>query len=156
MNIGPMTWQQLRAVGNIRVLKASYAAFVAVPFLAKTDLMRDTLGFNNVVLASGYFAFLLLAVANLVYDLACPAIVKRFASPNDLYREMLVIKNMARRAYPCDNFEGSLSHCITAYRNAAKKSNFLRSVATVTFLAAGTSMAILVVERTIAVIVGLF
>ena len=72
---------------------------------------------DKLVLALAYFGSLALALANLVYDLFCPAIIKRFDSPNDMYHAMLKIADLSWNLYPEDSFDGSLKHCVSAYES---------------------------------------
>lgn len=145
-------WTALRAVGNVGALKASYAAFALVPLLTTNDGLREVLGLSRWVLAAAYFGSLALALANLLYDTSCPAIVRRFDSPNDLYREMLAIKAMAVAAYPSDDFQADLAHCKAAYAGAGHRAPVRRALTTVLFLLAATCTSLLLLNRTVTVV----
>src|SRR5262245_38504155 len=106
-----MNWWKLRSVGNLKVLKVSYVVLVVIPLLSHYQKVIDFLGFKPWFLAAVFFGSLFLALANLVYDVACPTIVKRFASGNDLYEKMLSIKEKSAALYPTDTFDASLGHC---------------------------------------------
>ncbi len=142
-----MTWWHLRSVGNLKVLKVSYAVLVLVPVLSHYETVVSYLGIKPWFLAAVFFASLFLALANLIYDIACPTIVKRFASPNDLYREMLVIRELAARMYPLDEFDASLDHCVPAYRDAANERPWSRFLCATFYFAAGILFAIIFAYR---------
>jgi multidrug efflux pump subunit AcrB len=119
-------WANLRAVGNLRFLKVSYILLVFVPVLTSNNGVTEFLGFAPWVLAVTFFASLFLALANVIYDVGCPAIIKRFESPNDLYERMLQIRELSQKLYPGDGFEASLHHCKEAYKRASTKNRYLR------------------------------
>ena len=130
-----MNWWSLRRVGNIAVLKVSYAALIAIPFLTRTDV--GVLGFKPWLLADVFFASLLLALANLIYDTSCPSVVKRFASPNDLYHRMLAIRKLSAALYPNDSFDASLKHCTDKYKQDSASRPILRHICSASYVLSG-------------------
>ena len=142
-----MNWWKLRSVGNLWVLKVSYAALIAVPFLAAHNAVPRLLGFEVWFLAAIYFASLFLGLANLLYDIGCPPIVKRFPSPNDLYEKMLEIRARCAALYPNDGFDASLEHCKTAYKDASVSNPTMRYLCTFFYFGAAFFFAIIFLNR---------
>ncbi len=151
-----MPWHQLRAVGNLKVLKASYVVWAIVPFVSQQRWLVAAMGLSTWQLAEVYFATVFLAVANLIYDLMCPPIVKRFASPNDLYSKMLEMRELSVRLYPEDQFEASLSHCRAAYLRKTDANPLSRCVCSILFLAAAGLFAVILLHRSFVVLGALF
>ena len=142
-----MKWGSLRSVGNLYVLKVSYAVLVLVPLLSKHDNVITFLGMSSCWLAILFTASFSLAVANLVYDIRCPVIIKRFASPNDLYEKMLQIKALSESLYPRDDFKADLTHCKGAYREASGSRCFARYWCTFFFITSSLFFAIIFIYR---------
>lgn len=143
-----MNWWSLRSVGNLAVLKVSYAVLLVVPILSEHDKLVRFLGLELWLLVVLFVASLSLALANLAYDIWCPTIVKRFASPNDLYARMLEIADLSRRLSSGDNFDASLQHCKDAYGAAAQSRSIARWACTVFFLLSGAGFAAIFSYRT--------
>jgi hypothetical protein len=137
-----MNWWQLRAVGNLYVLKISYIVLVAIPLLSKHRELADALGLPSWLLATLFTASFTLGLANLVYDIRCPTIVKRFESPNDLYEKMLEIRARSVQLYPDDNFDASLSHCKVAYSAASNSQPLSRWLCSCLFVTSGSAFAV--------------
>ena len=139
-------------MGNLKVLKVSYAVWVVVPFLTRQGWLIDALNIGKWQLAEVYFATVFLAIANLVYDLGCPPIIKRFASPNDLYSKMLEMRALSVRLYPEDQFRASYSHCESAYLKKTDSGPRLRAVCSVFFVTAAGLFAVILVHRSYVVL----
>jgi hypothetical protein len=150
-----ITWWHLRSVGNLWVLKVSYVALALIPLLTSHNRVSQWLGFEVWSLGVVYFANLFLALANLIYDIACPVVVQRFASPNDLYLEMLKIAKLSLQLYPDDNFNASLSHSRDKYVTDSKSTPFLRLICFSCYLAAGGLFMIFFAYRSYIVIAAL-
>lgn len=147
-----MNWWTLRAVGNLYVLKVSYAVLLIAPFLSKHEQLTRFLDMPPWLVATLFLASLFLALANLIYDIWCPIIIKRFPSGNDLYFKMLEIKKLSWWLYPNDNFDASKDHCLTAYKNESDSRWFARWLCTGFFLAAGAAFSIVFSYRAIVVV----
>jgi hypothetical protein len=119
----------------------------AIPFVSHYERVITLLGFQPWFLAAVFFGSLFLAVANLIYDAVCPTIVKRFASPNDLYKEMLCIGQMSRTLYSTDSFDASLDPCKTAYTNASNEHPNWRFICRTLYVAASVLFAIVFAYR---------
>ncbi len=130
-------WWQLRSVGNLKFLKLSYLALASVPFLRQHEYLVQFLGVRMWFLTTVFFASVALALANLIYDIECPHIIKRFESPNDLYARMLHIKRLSLQLYPGDDFDATLAHCKTAYVNQSYDKPFWRIVCSLLYLGSG-------------------
>jgi hypothetical protein len=137
-----VNWWQLRAVGNLYVLKISYVVLVAIPLLSKHRELAQALGFAPWLMATLFTASFALGLANLVYDIRCPTIVKRFESPNDLYEKMLEVRARAVQLYPHDNFDASLSHCKAAYSSASSSQPLSRWLCSCLFVTSGSAFAV--------------
>ena len=113
-----LTWKRLSLVGNIYFLKASYILLVAVPIWASLEARVAQTPFDKFILdlpltlRLGYLSALLLSIAHMIYQGFCPPVIKRFESPNDLYRAMLEIKALQQQHLPGDtDFQFSIAHC---------------------------------------------
>jgi hypothetical protein len=109
-------WTQMRLLGNIQFFKVSYAVLVAVPLLALLQhyvpRLPDTFRNMPLVLRLTYFSSLLLSCAHMVFQGFCPSIIRRFDSPNDLYRDLLQIMALQVQCLPEDkNFDFHIKHC---------------------------------------------
>lgn len=138
-----MNWWQLRAAGNLYVLKISYAALVLIPLLSNHQELASRLDLAPWLMAVLFTASFTLALANLIYDVGCPTIVKRFASPNDLYDKMLDIRERTAKLYPDDAFGASIQHCKRAYEGASHSRTVLRWVCSLLFGLSAISFAII-------------
>jgi hypothetical protein len=137
-----VNWWKLRSVGNLYVLKLSYTVFISAPWLSKYVSQARIPHIPAWLLATLFLAGLSLAFANLVYDIWCPAIVKRFPSPNDLYAEMLKIRKLAVSLYPQDQFDASLEHCRSAYKAESESRCAARWLCTVLFVLSGAGFLV--------------
>lgn len=146
-----MNWWKLRSVGNLYVLKVSYLVLLIAPLLSKHEAIAQTLGLAQWLVATLFTASFSLAIANLAYDIWCPTIIKRFASPNDLYARMLEIRELSTRLYPGDTFDASLNHCTTAYESASQSRSLARWICTVLFILSGIAFAVILVYRALVV-----
>lgn len=115
-SLRPRNWGELRAIGNLEVLKVSYLMLLVVPIATTQPTVIRWLGFKPWLLTVLFFASLFLAMAKLIYDLRCPVVIKRFASPNDLYDRMIRIKYFSLKSCPDDVFNASYEHCKTKYK----------------------------------------
>jgi hypothetical protein len=140
-------WNKLRVVGNLYILKISYAALIIMPWMANHYWLFGLLKIPLWNYVAAYFASLSLAMANLLYDLFCPIIVKRFASPADLYKGMLDIKISSASCYPEDNYNASLEHCITAYNEAVSDKPLIGSLCASLFILAACLFAVILIAR---------
>jgi len=152
----PPTWSSLRSVGNLYPLKISYLSLAAIPFVAQlTDLTEPLFGSGTfraaAVLTATYFGNVLLAIANLLYDVRCPPIIRRFASRNDLYRDMLEIAWKQKVAYPADDWHGDLDHAEEAYTVQSVKHPKSRGACAVTFALAAALLLGVAVDRSVLV-----
>lgn len=111
-----ITWWSLRPVGKFPLFKVSYLALLAVPLISKLIALFN-IQTNPLFFAALYFGNLSLALGNLLFDLFCPVLIKRFESPNDLYNQMLDITDKQQKCYPDDEWIGSISHSWAAYEN---------------------------------------
>jgi len=142
-----VNWWSLRAVGSLYVLKVSYVVLVIAPFLSTHKELIQLLGLPGWLVATLFLASFSLALANLVYDIWCPTIVKRFASPNDLYAKMLEIRKVSVLLYPNDDFDASLEHCKTAYDSQSRSRWFARWMCTILFVVSGLAFLVVFTYR---------
>lgn len=143
-----MNWWSLRAAGSLYVLKVSYLVLLVVPLLSAHQALIDALGVPHWFAATLFLASLSLALANLVFDIWCPTIVKRFASPNDLYERMLQIRRLSFWLYPDDLFDASLEHCKAAYNAESKSLCFARWACTILFFISAAAFLVVFAYRT--------
>ena len=142
-----LEWYDLREVGNLKFLKAAYIALAVVPFLTKHAVVTQYLEIPRWYLATIFFGSVFLAVANLIYDIRCPTIVKRFASPTELYRERLEIKLLSLQAYPTDDFNAQVEHCTESYRSESKARPLGRFLCSVLYNVSGLLFAVVLGYR---------
>ncbi len=120
-----LTWWHLRPIGSFPLLKFSYLALLALPLISKFALFFGAQGYLR-FFAALYFGSLSLALGNLIFDIFCPAIIKRFASPNDLYVHMLDVALKQQQCYPQDAWVGNLRHSRDAYNRESLSAPGLR------------------------------
>lgn len=89
----PKRWEDLKTFGSSRVIRTAYFWFVFVPIAAK--LIAPIAGQETMIwglrLHIGlpfswqcfFFAALFFSAANLIYDVRCPWIIKRFSLPGE-------------------------------------------------------------------------
>lgn len=142
-------------LGNIKALKVSYVALAVVPIVAESRLL-SWVGGDKSVLFAVFFGSLFLALANLLYDIFCPVIVKRFASPNDFYKAMLEIRDLSDRLYPNDDFKAFLAHCGKRYRDDAAVHPHIRAWCANLFLLSGVLLGYVVLHRATLVVMASF
>lgn len=101
-------------LGNIQFLRISYVVLIVVPLVAslRSTALNAFFGELPLTMRLGYIAALLLSFAHMVYQGFCPQVIKRFESPNDLYRDMLEIKVLQQHCLPNDSqFTFDITHC---------------------------------------------
>ncbi len=112
-------WGRLRFIGSIRVISvmsflgAGIAAGFSLPQLAQKNI-NDILS-QPPVIWSFFFFIISLLIANLIFHIYCPPIVKKFESLADFYMHQLQIKKNQMETYPDDPFDASLSHVSKEY-----------------------------------------
>lgn len=117
-------WKALQSLERIQFLRVSYIVLVGVPLLAAIQQTAIGSFFQQLplTLRLGYFASLLLSLAHMIYQGFCPPLIKRFESPNDLYRDLLQIKALQVQYLPADaGFVFHIAHCRESFtdRNLA-------------------------------------
>jgi hypothetical protein len=146
-----LPWTSLRPVGKFPLFKVSYIVLLGVPLLSKVivffDVHTDTWFF-----AALYFGNLAMALGNLVFDVFCPAIIKRFGSPNDLYDRMLDIAAKQRQSYPEDVWTGNLEHSWAAYGRENRSRRFVRVACGILFFIGFLLLLYVTVNRSIFVL----
>lgn len=138
-----LQWDDLREIGNLKFLKATYLVLALVPFLTRHEEITQFFGIPRWYLATIFFGSVFLAVATLIYDIRCPVIVKRFASTGDLYRDMLEIKLLSLQAYPTDDYKAQLDHCTENYRSESQARPLSRFLCSTLYNASGLLFAII-------------
>ena len=139
-------WTSLRAFGESYILKVSYFSLAAVPLIAKNILKLGVVGFPF-YLKLIFFSSLLISVGNILYSVFCPKLIKRFDSPNDMYRANLEIYKLRKIADISDGFTGDFDHCINGFR-ANNHSAYLARVTCFICLIIGILLVlILTIER---------
>jgi hypothetical protein len=121
-------WGRLRFIGSVRTLSLSFliSLATALPDLRNFDpapLMRDShiaLSFVGFIIGFG--------LANLCYEIYCPAIIRRFESLPDFYQHQLTIKQLQMATYANDPFEAGLLHVTQSYVSALKERTLARYV----------------------------
>jgi hypothetical protein len=153
---GVFNWWSLRSVGNLVVLKVSYPVLALTPFISEYKEISKILHiYNNRITLAAFFASLFLAIANLIYDVFCPVIVKRFDSPNTMYKEMLDIKIRSILGHPSDSFDASLDHCKEAYNAFAVSRPIFGAICACSYMASVALFAYIFIDRVSVVVYGI-
>lgn len=145
-------WLKLRPVGNLIFLKVSYLAILFVPLIEDNSLLLSIAGTSKVDIVLIYLSSISLAVANLLYDLKCPVVIKRFESPNDLYLKMLEIKDLSEKHYPDDSFNASLEHCKRKFSSDKRADPDIGRISRLLFYLALLTYLLVFLKRTLEVI----
>lgn len=88
----------------------------------------------------------------MVYQGFCPQVVRRFDSPNDLYRDMLAIKALQQQYLPADTgFTFDIAHCRDGFDRANRAKPFARVCCGLFYYVGLTLFAWLVIERSLLV-----
>ena len=144
-------WVKFKSLSEIYFLRISYVVLVGVPLLAaiQNTSFGSFFGEVPITLRLGYFSSLLLSLAHMIYQGYCPQIIRRFESPNDLYRDMLEIKALQHQYLPSDTgFTVGIAHCRMGFTDANHKYWFARLLCAV-FYWSGVTLAVWVIaERT--------
>jgi len=119
-NLPFLNWARLRFIGNLRVLTISYiiGIFLALPKTLGTEISAY-LRHPWIIWPLVLFV-ICVGLGNVIYELACPVIVKKFESPAVFYENQLRIKKLQKETYPDDPFDASLYHVGTAYYDDLK------------------------------------
>ena len=152
-------WVSFKSLSNIVFLKISYAVLVGVPILATVTGSGWGQYFISlpITLRLGYFSSLLISLAHMIYQGYCPQIIKRFESPNDLYRDLLEIKSLQSQYLPNDEgFSFDIAHCRSSYTSANHRYWFARLLCTLFYWSGIALVALVVIERSITVFNGQF
>lgn len=148
-------WKQLSMLGNIQFLRISYAVLIIVPLAASVGSTALSEFFDGLPLTMrlGYFASLLLSFAHMLYQGFCPQIIKRFESPNDLYRDMLQIKALQTQYLKEDaEFVFSIAHCRDGFDTANKANWGARLVCGLLYVTGIALVVWIAVERSLVVL----
>jgi hypothetical protein len=155
-----LRWTQMRLLGNIQFLKVSYLVLVGVPllavvqhlFAAQWPAMKEM----PLILRLTYFSSLLLSCAHMVYQGFCPQIIKRFDSPNDLYRDLLQIKSLQANYLPDDKaFSFDMDHCRNGFERSSLNFWFARLLCCVFYITGIALFAAVIALQSLRVI-GMF
>lgn len=138
-------WHYLRPVGNLAVLKISYITLIVIPALSGNRLV-NLIKTDSRILFFTFFANLFLALANFVYDVWCPVLIKRFSSPNDLYEKMLEIRKLSVELYPHDNFKADFVHCENKLIKDTISKPILRWLCSLLFITSGILFGIVLFQ----------
>jgi hypothetical protein len=84
----------------------------------------------------------------MIYQGWCPAIIKRFDSPNDLYREMLKIKALQSKYLPGDTkLQFDLEHCRNNFTRYNFQQPFVRIVCAICYgIGAGLFLVVVTLQ----------
>jgi hypothetical protein len=148
------TWKALHGLSNVHFLRVSYIALIGVPLLAVIQERAAPEWFTGVPwsLRLGYLSSILLSVAHMVYQAFCPQLMRRFDSPNDLYRDMLAIKALQQQYLPLDTaFTFDIAHCREGFDRANGAKPFARLFCGACYVAGLALFGWLVLERSLLV-----
>ncbi len=148
-------WNSLNALRNMQFLRISYVILVIVPIIASIKTTPIGQFFNElpITLRLGYFASLVLSIAHMLYQGFCPQIIKRFESPNDLYRGLLEIKSLQEQFLKNDQaFEFDIKHCRNSFKTSNLDKPIIRLVCWVLFMVGLVLALIIAIERSLVVL----
>jgi hypothetical protein len=129
---------------------------IGVPIIASlqqtafADIWTDV----PLTLRLGYVAALFLSIAHMLYEGFCPQVIKRFESPNDLYKDMLAIKALQHQYLAGDSaFVFDIGHCRRGFK-AANLRNWGARLACGVLYAAGLVIVLWVIVERSAIVLG--
>jgi hypothetical protein len=154
-SLSRLPWTSFKSLNNMVFLKISYFILVGVPVL--TIILQTSwgqfFGSLSLTLRMGYFSSLLLSLAHMIYQGYCPQMIKRFESPNDLYRDMLEIKSLQAKYLPDDTkFTFDITHCRNGYKTENYKYGLARLFCALFYWIGLIIILWVIVMRTIAVV----
>lgn len=146
-----LKWKQLNLLNNIHFLKISYLILIGVPIISL--FINTPFGklFQGVplTLKLGYVSSIILSLAHMLYQGFCPNIIKRFDSPNDLYRDMLEIKALQMQYLSEDtDFEFNIIHCREGFDKANNAHDVARLLASLFYYVGVFIFLWIIIERT--------
>ena len=150
-----LPWTMFKSLNNMYFLRISYFILVSVPILAAFRSTSLGIYFGSLSLTSrlGYFSSLLLSFAHMIYQGYCPQIIKRFESPNDLYREMLEIKALKSKYLIEDKgFEFDIKHCCKGFTEANQKNWVARLICALLYGAGIALAGWVILENSLAIL----
>lgn len=158
-----ITWKNLDSLRKIDFLKASYVVLSLVPLLALIQHLLSLppqyafLKEMPIVIRLTYFSSLFISVAHMLYQGFCPTIIKRFDSPNDLYRELLGIKELQLNFLPSDSerFTFDIEHCRKNFTKLNISNSFARWLCFLTYVIGAFLFGIVLIIQGLRVI-GIF
>ena len=139
-------WTTLRSFGESYILKVSYFSLAAVPLIAKNIIKLGVEGFP-VYLKLIFYSSLLISIGNIFYSVFCPKLIKKFESPNEMYRANLEIYKLRKITNMSDDFTGDYDHSIKGFRNNNYKAWFARFICFVCLIAGALLALALISER---------
>jgi len=125
------TWKALNSVNNVYFLHISYVVLVAVPIIAalQHDLLSKWIHSIPLTFRLGFFSSLFLSLAHMFFQAFAPQLVRRFESPNDLYRDLLQIKSLQKQYLPDDEaFVFNIEHCRESFSSANFRAPCARAI----------------------------
>lgn len=138
-------WSSLRSLGNFALFKVSYVALLVLPWVSRIAEYLQSGGYTYI--GALYFGDLFLALANLVYDIRCPSVIKRWESPDDFYIQMLDVAAKQQQCYPDDEWVGNLEHSKAAYTRLAYSLPTTRALCASLYCVGLTLLSYVLVER---------
>ena len=142
-----LSWWNLRAVGEIRVLRVSYLAIAFVPLLARAEDLIEQLAISKTILAVSYFGSVFLMSSTFLYDAFCPVVVKRFESPNDYFKSLVDLNERSHAAGVRDFALPSHEDAVTKYHAMAGSIAWVRRTCLILYLLGGGCVAFLLLQR---------
>jgi hypothetical protein len=140
-------WTTLRSFGDSYILKVSYFSLAAVPFIAK-NLTKLGVEDFPIYLKLLFFSSLLISIGNLFYSVFCPKLIKKFESPNEMYRANLEIYKLRKITNISDDFEGDHAHSVNGFKNNNFKASGARFICFCCLLLGGLFAFAFILERT--------
>jgi hypothetical protein len=140
-------WGRLRFIGSLRVLSVSYiiGAAVALPkLLGKQDILSFL---HNPYIICPLAIFMVgVSLGNLLYELFCPVIIKKFESLAVFYENQLRIKKIQQETYPNDPFHANLLHVGREYINKLGSGRVARLLALALYIISFLALLFLAVS----------
>lgn len=146
--LGFCRWTKLRASGETKILKVSYFTLLLVPMLANYSNKLGIEGFP-LYLKLLFFSSLFVSIGNVLYSIFCPKLIKRFDTPNDMYKANLDIYESRKRADINDGFSGDYEHCMKGYKFHNYQNIPARFACFFCLVVGGVSALVLIIERSV-------
>ncbi|MCP3882801.1 MAG: hypothetical protein GY701_31055 [Sulfitobacter sp.] len=146
-------WDQLRTIGGLSALRASYLAILVVPLAAEDNAVTRALGLDaGYRMRLSYFAAVSVLLGKLIYDLRCPPPVRRFESALSMHESMVEVEAQAVALGQTTSVDSRIEVCDEKYSKAVNQHLASRLACSLSFLVSSVLAIIILLERSLTVL----